>query len=96
MTCGQAAQYQFRTARVTVVSPARAGEASAPSARGHRDECVGHGPVFHDLRISGARRSKAIAPATRTVAKTRLALTIWFGSGRPQAAPSAHAALPGW
>jgi hypothetical protein len=33
MTCGHAAQYQFRTARVTVVSPARAGEASAPSAR---------------------------------------------------------------
>jgi len=33
MTCGQAAQYQFRTARVTVVSLARAVEANAPSAR---------------------------------------------------------------
>jgi hypothetical protein len=33
MTWGHAAQYQFRTARVTVVSPARAGEASPPSAR---------------------------------------------------------------
>jgi hypothetical protein len=33
MTCGHAAQYQLRTARVTVVSPAKVGEASAPSAR---------------------------------------------------------------
>src|SRR5450759_4303715 len=32
-TCGQAAQYQFRTASVTVVSPATAGAASTPSAR---------------------------------------------------------------
>src|SRR3984893_16524393 len=32
-TCGQAAQYQFRTASVTVVSPAKAGAASTPSAR---------------------------------------------------------------
>src|SRR6202011_4031546 len=32
-TCGQAAQYQFRTASVTVVSPAKAGAASPPSAR---------------------------------------------------------------
>src|ERR1700730_757813 len=32
-TCGQAAQYQFRTASVTVVSPAQAGAASTPSAR---------------------------------------------------------------
>ncbi|MCI0599135.1 MAG: hypothetical protein L0Y60_06395 [Beijerinckiaceae bacterium] len=33
MTCGHAAQYQLRTARVTVVSPAMAGGASAPSAK---------------------------------------------------------------
>src|ERR1700732_704721 len=33
-SCGQAAQYQFRTASVTVVSPAKAGAAaSATSAR---------------------------------------------------------------
>src|ERR1700730_1195526 len=32
-TCGQALQYQFRTASVTVVSPAKAGAASTPSAR---------------------------------------------------------------
>src|ERR1700674_662 len=31
--CGQAPQYQFRTASVTVVSPAKAGAASTPSAR---------------------------------------------------------------
>src|ERR1700730_7017616 len=32
MTCGQAAQYQFRTASVTVVSPAKAGAARPPRA----------------------------------------------------------------
>src|ERR1700719_1058791 len=32
-TCGQAAQYQFRTASVTVISPAKAGAATTPSAR---------------------------------------------------------------
>jgi hypothetical protein len=39
---GHAAQYQFRTERVTVVSPARAGEASAPSARVIETERFGH------------------------------------------------------
>ena len=33
MIRGQAEQYQFRTASVTVVSPAKAGAASTPSVR---------------------------------------------------------------
>ena len=50
-----------------------------------------HADSSQEFSRSGANKSKAIAPATRIVARTRPALTIWFGSGRAQAAPSRQA-----
>src|ERR1700730_2117351 len=55
-TCGQAAQYQFRTASVTVVSPAKAG---AASARVTATSILVMAGSFHELRISDARRSNS-------------------------------------
>jgi hypothetical protein len=79
---------------VTVFSAAKAEEeAMRPSPKAAVESNLIMGFPSQEFSKSGANKSKAIAPATRIVARMRAALTIWLGSGRAQAPPSAQATI---
>src|SRR6266481_192521 len=92
---GQAEQYMFWTARVTVVSPASAADETRrlnPNNAVERSLVTRSSPVVA-YKKSGARKSNANAPATRTEASKSPVLTARFGSRREQTSPSAQAIL---
>src|ERR1700738_3581979 len=90
---GQAAQSMLLTAKVIVLSAAiAAGGAMMPTANTAWATSLFMGKFsVHELRKSGAMKSRPSAATTRIVARMRLVLTMRFGSGRAQALPSGQA-----
>src|SRR6266481_3464906 len=90
---GQAEQYMFRTARVTVCTPASAADETSrlnPNNAIETSLVTRCSPIVA-YRKSGARKSNAKALATRTEASKSPVITTRFGSCREQTSPSAQA-----